>query len=224
MASVAISLGSAPQSFPGYPTQERDDTGAWIHTERYWVKNSAMIHSVPAYLATKNQAGVTVTDPDGNTLKCRHARIEPGPSATDTKTVELTYSRTETKLTLKRPVDNPRSVRLVYEDIPIDDERLLVANGGIFTAQKIIDSKIAGYKSFPLYGIEYTYTELDASFAWTEAAIVASVQSTGSPPGMGSPTAGLWELIGKEIDETDSQAVIREHWRYAKAGFVPIKV
>jgi len=224
MASVAISLGSAPQSFPGYPTQERDDTGAWIHTERYWVKNSAMIHSVPAYLATKNQAGVTVTDPDGNTLKCRHARIEPGPSATDTKTVELTYSRTETKLTLKRPVDNPRSVRLSRDDIPIDDERLLVANGGIFTADQIAKAKLAGYASLPLYSIEYTYTELDASFAWTEAAIIASLQTTGSPTGMGSPTAGKWELAGKEIDETNSQAVIRENWRYAVAGILPIKV
>lgn len=222
MAATEIKVGSQPVSFPNYPTKERDDNGNWIIVERYWVKGSTVLHTLPDHLATTNQLGATVTDPDGNTLKCRSARIETA-TAPGIVEVELRYSLTENNITLKGPADNPRSIRLTGEDIPIDDERLLVANGGVFTAAQIAAAKQAGHQSLPLYGMEYTYTQLDASFTWSEANIIASLQSTGSPTGITSPTAGKWELTGKEIDESDDQTIIREHWRYAGAGVLPIK-
>jgi len=222
MAQNFVNVGHGPKDYPGYPAENRDANGKWAITERYWVRKTAINNTLPAHNATVNQNGATVTDRDGNTLKCRSVTIEHsgGPGVV---TVELQYAQSETSISLKGPADNPRSVRLTREDIPIDDERLLVANGGVFSAAQIATAKQTGYASLPLYGIEYTYTELDASFAWTEAAIIASLQSTGGPTGIGSATAAKWELTGKEIDETDEETIIREHYRFAAAGVLPIK-
>jgi hypothetical protein len=178
---------------------------------------------VPAHNATTNQHGTTVTDPDGNTLKCRGASVSAG-NAPGVLTVELTYARADASLVIKGPIDNPRSIRLVREDIPIDDERLLDTNGGVFTAAQILTAKETGYRTLPLYGVEYEYTRLDASFAWTEAAIFATIQENVAPTGLaGTPTAANWELVGKEIDETDTETIIREHYRFSGPGFLPLK-
>jgi hypothetical protein len=220
--ATEIKVGTTPNDFPGYPTEESNANDEWVIVERYWVRDGAVANSLPAYNATTNQHGNTVTDRDGNTLNCRTRSIQAS-DAPGIKNIELTYARSEDSLTLKSPADNPREVSMIGEDIPIDDERLLVANGGIWTPDHVVAAKKAGYASLPLYGIEYTYTDIDASFAWTEAAIIASLQTTGSPSGMGSPSAGKWELIGKEISETNEETIISEKWRYAAAGVVPIK-
>jgi hypothetical protein len=221
MAATEINVGSSPQSFPNYPTKSRDDNGDWVVTERYWVKASSLIHYLPAHNATTNQNGSTVTDPDGNTLKCRRANVSEG-SAPGVVEVTLTYAKTSVSLSIKPAPDNPRSVRMNRQDIPIDDERLLSGNGGPFTQAQIDDAKKRGHRTLPLFGVEYTYTDVDASFAWTESAIAASLQDTGTPTGVGSATASNWQLMGREIDETESETVIRSHYRYSGAGFVPL--
>jgi len=221
MASKEISLGSSPVDFPGYPSQGRDENNKWRITERYWIKDDAVAHSLPAHNATVNQHGDTVEDLDGNTLKCRLCNISPG-QAPGVLIVELAYATTESTLSFKSPPDNPRTVGLTSEDIPIDDEKLLVANGGPLTADQIKKAKSRGFTSFALFSMEYTYTELNASFTWTEADIVAALQTTGAPTGMVAATAEHWELTGREIDETDEETVIRSHYRYAKAGVLPL--
>jgi hypothetical protein len=221
MSHTEISLGSSPVSLQGYPTKDSDANGDWTHVERYWVKDDAVYNSLPAHNATTNQDGDTVIDPDGNTLKCRSRRIEAGPSP-GVYVVELTYAESSKSLTLKSPADNPRQVRMMSEDIPIDDERLLTGNGGPFSQAQIDAGKEAGTKALPLFQVEYTYTEVDASFTWSEANIIASLQDTGSPTGISSATASNWQLMGREIEETEEETIIKTHYRYSGAAFVPI--
>jgi len=210
-----------PVSLAGYPTQDDGEDGLWVHTERYWVKKAKVSVTLPSRGASTNQDGNTVTDPDGNTLYCQGRRIEVGP-APGIAIVELTYVRDQTTYSVMAPEDNPRRVELREQEIPIDDKRLLTGNGGPYSQTEINKFIAAGYTSTNLYSIEYTYTDVNASFAWTQAAIIASLQTTGAPTGMGSATASDWRLLGRTIQEQTDTTVIESHWEYISAGFVPI--
>jgi len=106
--------------------------------------------------------------------------------------------------------------------IPIDDERLLTENGGKFSAADIATAKKALYTSLTLYGIEYVYTDTDASFTWTEANIISSLQVTGLPTGISSGTAANWRLIGKRIEEREDETIIESTYEYIGSGMVPL--
>lgn len=220
-----IGYTDSPQRFPGYPDEQSDENGRWTITERYWVKNSLLSSTLPAHNSTRNQYNVVVKDRNNNTLVCQRRHIMPGDSP-EVKIVELTYARPASEgggtVTMKGPADNPRNVSLRGQDIPVDDERLLDTNGGPYSAAEIAKFVAAGYPSVTVYGIEYTYTDLDASFAWTEAAIVAALQTTGAPPGMSSATAANWRLIGKEIDDPEQGTVIKSVYEYSGQGFIPV--
>jgi hypothetical protein len=221
MAKTVLGATTSPVSFPGYPQQENDEAGYWKHTERYWIATGSVSGSLPARHATTNQTGATVTDPDSNTLYCVTRTISAGP-APGISIVELVYTRYPTSYSRKKAEDNPRTDSLRSQEIPIDDERLLTANGGPFSAAQIADAVKAGYKSLPVYSVEYTYTDGDANFTWSQANIIASLQATGTPTGMSSATASKWRLTGREISEREDLTVITSHWEYMPSGFVPI--
>ena len=222
MASYVGTI-TTPTSFPGYPIEEAGDDGLWKWTERYWVQKSKVGVTLPAHGATTNQSGATITDRSSNQLYCQGRRIEAGP-APGIAVVELLYARNQITYSRMSPEDNPRNVSLRSQEIPIDDERLLTTTGGPFSVGQIATAVSAGYTSLPVYSIEYTYTDVDAAFAWTQAAIIASLQATGAPTGMGSATASKWRLIGRTISEQEETTVIESHWEYMASGFVPIVV
>lgn len=209
---------SGPFDLPGYPEKDSKEGGAWTVTERYWVDADNVTSSLPAHGATTNQHGATVTDPDGNTLTCRRRLVQQGNSP-DTRIVELTYSRTTEQLIFKRPADNPRQVRLSHMDAPINDARLLDSNGGPFTQAQIDDAVAEEYETLPLPVAEYTYTDVNASFVWSEANITANLFAKNTPTGISSPTAGKWLLVGREIDETENETVIRTNWNFCNSGW-----
>jgi len=222
MAKTVLGATTSPVSFAGYPQQQCDADGYWTHTERYWIATGSVSGSLPAHMATTNQNGDTITAPGGGMqLYCYGRSISAGP-APGIAIVELTYSRYVSSRTRKEPEDNPRTVSLRSQEIPIDDERLLTANGGPFSAAQIADAVEAGYKSLPVYSVEYTYTDGDANFTWSQANIIASLQATGTPTGMSSATASKWRLTGREISEREDLTVITSHWEYMPSGFVPI--
>jgi len=218
---MLIGQSDNPQSFPGYPTQDDGTDGLWTHTERYWVATRKVSVTLPARGASTNQDGSTVTDPDGNTLYCQGRRIDAGP-APGISVVELTYVRDQTTYSVLAPEDNPRRVELRGAELAIDDKRLLTSEGGKFTATQIANAKNAGYKTLPNYQAEYIYTDVNASFAWTQAAIVASLQDTGAPTGMVSATASDWRRLGSVIQEQEDATIIETHWEYAGPGFYPL--
>jgi len=222
MANTKIGTYSSPVNFPSYPTYERDVDGRWTVAERYWILTSNINVDLPANEATVNQFGETVLAPNGNAVFCQEASISAG-SAPDISEITLTYREAEIleekSSSFKSVNDNAKSVRLRSEEIPIDDERLLDTNGGPYSQSDIDDKKKAGYLSLMLYLIEYEYSDLDASFDWTESNIVSSLQDAGVPPGVSGGTAANWRLIGKEINETNDGTIIRSNYEYSPSGF-----
>jgi len=220
--SVNIGDTTTPRDLPGYPTQRRDEEGNWTHTERYWINENNVNSTIPADGATTNQHGETVYEPGtSTTLGCNGVSINAGP-APRIKQVTLIYKRYNVSYGVVPPEDNPRRVSVNGQEIPIDDERLLDTNGGPFTQTQIDDAKSAGYTSLPFYEVRYEYTELDASFGWTESDITNAIQNTGSPPGLSSTTPSNWWKIGFDIEETSEGTVIRQQWVFNAAGFYPI--
>jgi len=211
-----------PKNLPGYPEKQSDENGDWTVVERYWVKENILTDSLPAHHATVNQFGETVTDPDANTLKCISRVIQRG-EAPDVRIVELTYSQTSTTWTPRPANDNPKAVRVLYaNEIPIDDERLLTTNGGIYTSTDIEKARAAEYETLVLPTAEYTYTELDANFSWTESDIVDNLFVTGAPAGVGGATASKWRIAGREIDDSENEVKIKTVYEFNNSGFVPI--
>lgn len=223
MAKTVLGATTSPVSFAGYPQTECDEDGYWKHTERYWIATGSVSGTLPARHATTNQNGTSVTDPDANTLYCITRTISAG-TAPGISVVELVYTRYPTSYTRKPASDNPRTVSMRSQELPIGDERLLKANGGPYTSTEVAEAAAdpLNYKSLPVYSIEYTYTAVDAAFAWTQAAIIASLQATGAPTGMGSATSTKWRLIGREITEQEDTTTIVSHWEYMPSGFSPI--
>ncbi len=221
MPSTKIGATGSPQNIPGYPEQRRDDNGDWQHTERYWVDATNVDGTIPANGASTNQNGDTVTDPDGNTLYCRGVQKNAGP-APDIKEVTLTFRPAGSVTYTFDPTTNPRRVSVNGQEIPIDDERLLDTNGGPFTQTQIDNAKSAGYTSLPFYQVRYEYTELDASFGWTESDITNAIQESGNPPGLSGTTSSKWWKIGFDIEETSEGTQIRENWVFNAAGLYPI--
>jgi len=215
-----VNVGTDPHDIPGYPTKLRDNNGNWIVTEKYWQVTGSV--SVPAHKATIDQHGATVLDPDGGALYCYGAAVEPG-SNPSVSLVTLEYSETAAGGDAPDAGDNPRAVYIRGQEIPIDDERLLTTNDGPWTAAQIATSKEAGYKSLPIYSIEYTRTDADAAFSWSQADIIANLQTDDAPTGMGTATASDWRLTGREITENLSDTTITTHWEYMRSGFTPIK-
>lgn len=209
---------SGPTDLPGYPEETSDENGNWQIVERYWVDSASVGTSLPAHNATINQHGTTVTDRNGNTLKCRRRNITQGASP-DIRTVELTYALTSTSLRIVGPADNPRTVRLAYEETPIDDGRLLDTNGGPFTQAEIDTYKEKGREALALPVAEYTYTELDAAFDWTETNITQNLFANNLPTDVTGTTLSKWRLTGREIDETEEDTIIRTTWEYCNSGW-----
>ena len=214
---------NGPKNLPGYPEKISDENGDWTIVERYWVKETILTDSLPAHHATVNQFGETVVDPDANTLKCIRRVIQRG-EAPDVRIVELTYSKTSTTWTPRPTNDNPKSVRVLYaNEIPLDDERLLTTNGGIYSSADIAAARDAGYETLILPTAEYTYTELDAAFGWTEEDIVSNLFATGVPAGVNNATASKWRIAGREIDDAEDEVKIKTVYEFNNSGFTPIK-
>lgn len=223
MANTKIGGYTSPHNYPGYPQQNRDSRGDWVHTERYWIDRTNVDGSIPAHNATTNQFGNTVTDPDGNTLNCRGARKDAG-EAPNIVAVTLRYERITTTFgQIKLPSRNPRRLSLRGQEIPIDDKRLLDTNGGPFTSSEIEDFKKAEYLSLPLYQVHYTYGAEDSDFSWSESDVTDTLQNTGTPPGISNATPSKWRKMGLEIEERENTNLIIENWEYSEAGFKAIK-
>lgn len=219
MPKKHIGPSTSPKDEPGYPLVESGNDNIWTHIERYWIGQGSAVASLPAFKATTNQHGETILDPDGAQLYCYGRRIST--RAPGVNTVELTFTRDAPGRI--RAADNPRTVGIRQtQEIPIDDKRLLTTNDGPFTVLQVADFKTAKYKTLPIYSTEYTYTDTDASFAWTQAAIVAALQDTGTPTGMGSATASKWRLLGRDVSEESDTTIIVSRWEYMPSGFVAI--
>jgi len=214
MGNVKIGGYTTPHSLPGYPAESRDENGNWEIERRFWIARANVGTYLPAHNASTDENGATVQDRASNTLYLKRTNIQPG-QAPDMVEVGLVYRLKTVGLTLKRPKDNPRTVNLRSVDIPIDDDALQQ----YYSGADITSAKEAGWESLPVYSVEYTYTSLDNSFAWTEAAVVALANTITSPTGLNSPTAGKWRMTGAAIEETDDTTILRKNWEYNAGGF-----
>lgn len=222
MPKTTLGTTSSPIDYPNYPEKVRDGNGNWKVVEKYWIAVADVATSLPAHNATKNQHGVTVTDPGGTTLRCKEAEIRSKDGTPGIAEVTLTYYDNSVKMSLKSAKDNPRSFTIRGQDIPIDDERLLTANGGPYSQAQIDDAKENGYRSLMQYGAEYMRQETNDSYTWSEANLKSNLQATGAPTGITSATAANWRVIGRDIEEMSGTTVIRTRWEYSPSGFVPI--
>jgi hypothetical protein len=80
--------------------------------------------------------------------------------------------------------------------------------------------KAAGVQAVPVGSVEYTYTEYDSTFTWSEANVVASAGTVGNPTGLTSPTTGAWMAIGARVRQTnDGLTEVAKTWKYNRLGW-----
>lgn len=112
-----------------------------------------------------------------------------------------------------------RAAQASWQEVPIDDDRLV--SSGLYNQPDIDAMKAKGYSTIGIGSVEYTYTEWDDAFEWSEAALTGGIGETGAPTGISSATAANWLLVGRTVRLDGDLTEKARTWRYNRLGWTP---